>query len=227
MRSYVLASAAAAALLVGSASQAAVTVQATQITGGPSAAAFLPSSTNAPLYNNDWVGYKLTLVGDAVITAVDFNTGTRGIFASMHQRWGLDPITEEFVPNPDGTLTANTADSHFLAPLDSKLDAVASSEDNSGTGSPLTPSATILPGVGTFLKGAWGIKEPFQTTAYDFAYIVVKASQPTQITVRGQVSEAGTARDIDTVINIPAVPEPASLSLLALGALGLIRRRRA
>ena len=138
----------------------------------------------------------------------------------MHQHWLLGN------PNPEGTLT-NNADSHLLtANANTKVAPIV--EDNSGTGSPLTHmSGLVTYGMGTYLRGAWGKDAAFHLPTWDIAYVVMKLDVDKPIRVTGEVDIGGTKVPIDQTVMVPAIPEPGSLSLLALGALGLIRRRRA
>jgi hypothetical protein len=100
------------------------------------------------------------------------------------------------------TPTEKAQDSHFLFLL-AELDQATPPAETSNS-----------------LTGIFGIKPAFRQTELPFAQIVLADGD--SITLTGEVANgAGDAFDVSTVI-----PEPATMSLLGLGALAIIRRRR-
>jgi len=71
------------------------------------------------------------------------------------------------------------------------------------------------------LTGVFGVKESYRAESLEFAQIVL--ADGASIPLIGEVGTVagGSPVDISTII-----PEPASMSLLGLGALAIIRRRR-
>jgi hypothetical protein len=238
MRSYALAAAAAAALFVGSASQAAVTVSYTIVRGPDALApAFVgPGAAQLNAAGGNWVGVKLTATEDTaglVLKGFDVS-GARGIFAPMHQRWVDSDFDTIFESTPTGAVTATTTgDSHLLIAANSQQGTTAT-EDNSGTGSPVPTDDDEQYGLGTFVKGAWALDPANYGMALDFAYLVLKADVERIINLNIAVTRGPAASSNNELVDmpnvqvvVPAIPEPASLSLLGLSALGLLRRRRA
>ena len=85
----------------------------------------------------------------------------------------------------------------------------------------LTPSSfTGTPGV----AGTWN---EF-TNTYDAASLAAVVGQNLTIRVGWAAGATGAQSELDnvTLSSVSAVPEPSALSLLALGALGLVRRKR-
>ena len=79
----------------------------------------------------------------------------------------------------------------------------------------ITPSSTVDPG------GAWRTV----SSTYDAASLASYTGQALTIRVGWEMGSAGTQSMLDNV-TLTSIPEPTSLSLLALGALGLVRRKR-
>jgi len=230
MKKALLASAACAALGLASMAQAAVV--ATIIDKG------VPSS--ATVTATGYHGYVIRLTSNTGnITGVDAS-GTRGITGQMIQRW-TDPDSPDgtgayTVKTPTGTAqnsTANVAnfDSHFIPPgndVGNMLVGSAMTEDAviPPSGSPFPPFGTNTTnagfGTGSFLRGAYGIAAAAQSPSLDVAYVVVKDNVQDPFTF--QIATANGTFDVNGTV--PAIPEPATLSLAGLSALGLVGRRR-
>ncbi len=141
------------------------------------------ASPDAALTGQGWKGIVLSVMTDdgSPISAVDVN-----ITAGLHQRWNFNSDTEVFDPTPSSTNITN-GDSKLSVPSGALIGS-SPSEDNSGTGSPLADTATRDYGVGTFLKGAWGIAGPNQTNKASLAYIVVRENEIPNVVVNAQIA---------------------------------------
>jgi hypothetical protein len=167
------------------------------------------------LNGQGYTGYVLTLMTDdnSVISAVDVN-----ITGALHQRWGFDDDGNA-VPSPSSSNITN-GDTK-LNPIAGALVGSALTEDNSGSGSPLADTATRNYGVGTFIKGAWGIPGPSQTNKATMAYIVLKDTDVPNIAITAQVATANGTFALDkaafgfggTVINPVLVSNPVAGSV--------------
>jgi hypothetical protein len=131
-----------------------------------------------------------------------------GFYGSMNQIWKFGNTA----PTPDlevfpGDTAPDPCDSHFLLLDSEELIVTAPAEDGPGTGSFLTATMGL------------GIVEQ----DLSIAQIVIPVGQSVQLTT----TVANGAGD-ETGINVPinALPEPATLGLLAMGGLAVIRRRR-
>jgi hypothetical protein len=140
------------------------------------------ASPDAALTGQGWKGIILSVMTDdgSPISAVDVN-----ITGGLHQRWGFDDDGNP-VPSPS-SLNITNGDSKLNA-ITGALVGAALTEDNSGAGSPLPDTATRDYGVGTFLKGAWGIQGPSQTNKANLAYIVVRENEIPSIVVDAKVA---------------------------------------
>lgn len=169
------------------------------------------TTPDAALTGQGWRGIVLSVMTDdnSVISAVDVN-----ITGALHQRWNFNVDTETFDPTPSSANITN-GDSH-LNPISGALVGSALTEDNSGAGSPLPDTATRDYGVGTFLKGAWGIPGPSQTNKANLAYIVVRDTDLPNIQIRAQVATStgtfaldfGTSPPPLSVLSSNPVPGP-------------------
>jgi hypothetical protein len=134
-----------------------------------------------------WVSYAIGLQSTAgeLIGGIDFE-----ITGPLHQRWTYDEDSETYVPTANSANQSN-GDSHVRAPSGA-LFGFGPTEDNSGVGSPLADTATSNYGLGSYLKGSWGITNA--TTTASVAYIVVPKDQTGVINFRATV--ANPAGDI-------------------------------
>jgi hypothetical protein len=182
-----------------------------------------------------FTSYRLRMVSDGgPISGIDLSGAPeRGIFGALHQRWGIDSETGEYTKS-EFRLEQNNAnsysnDSHFLFDLSMIVPIAPLEEDNPGTGSPRTQGVPAFAfwGVGTKLRAAFGIVGQYQSTDTAFAYLVVPDDRYLEVHGWAQVAVADSNYTFDVEIVLPEIPEPASLSLLALGSLALLRRRRA
>jgi hypothetical protein len=161
-----------AALCVSVTAQAAVIMTSTLVRNPPGT----PFTSPDTGLGSPWRGYTLGLETTAGELIGGINVLVTG---QLHQRWTPG---EDDDGNPTLLPTANSAnatngDSHLRA-VAGGLFAWGPLEDNSLAGSPLANTATAAYGIGTYLRGAWGIPNA-QTTA-NVAYIVVPAgSEPT------------------------------------------------
>ncbi len=133
-----------------------------------------------------WVGYTLGLATNAgeLIGGIDVSIG-----GTLHQRWtvGEDPDTGDpiNVSTPNST-NATAGDSHLRA-VTGALFGSGPDEDNSLAGSPLANTATNTYGVGSFLKGAWGITNALTTA--NLAYIVIPFGSQTTTDIRVAIAD--------------------------------------
>jgi hypothetical protein len=143
----------------------------------------IPFTSPDAALGSPWVGYTIDIAATAgeTIAAVDFS-----ITGPLHQRWNYS------VDSDDYAATANTpnltnGDSHLRAPAGA-LFAAGPTEDNPGTGSPLTSTAAALYGVGTTLSGAWGIPVAARGSTASVAYIVVPRDAIPALSIRIRVA---------------------------------------
>lgn len=151
-----------------------------------------------------------------LISAVDVNfTG------SFHQRWVDNDF--EGVANdatPVGAASNTRGDSH-LTLVQGALVGSAPAEDNSLAGSPLAITPTAGYGLGTFLRGAWGIPGPSQGQSATLGLVVMPVGSQGLLTY--SIATSNGTFDGEQILGIP---EPATLSLAGLSLIGLVLRRR-
>ncbi len=209
---FLAAAVAVAALTVGTAAEAAVIGTAALVRNPPGA----PFNTPEAALGAPWVGYTIGLATTAgeLIGGVDVT-----ITGQLHQRW---VIGEDDFGNPANLPTPNSGnatagDSHLRA-VAGALFGSGPSEDNSLAGSPLANTASATYGIGSFLKGAWGIPNA-QTTA-NVAYIVIPCGSVTVTDIRITVaSPDGNIIGNLTSANFPSHEPPSELVVGDLGPL--------
>ena len=177
------------------------------------------------------------------LTAAGLNSGST---PTMVQRWtdpdspdGTGSYTTKSLVNAAQNSSANNAnlDSHFLPPAGDAANMLIGSALNenatfgsSGSQLALFPAnnANTGYGLGTFITGAFGIVGSVQSPTLDLLYLVlpdyltVTVGVPAPGAANVQVATAGGTFTVPMAI----LPEPASLTLAAAGAIGLITRRR-
>ena len=173
-----------------------------------------------------YTAYLITLVSDGgAITGVDMNgSSERGIFGPIAQNWGYTVVygVTTYIPTvfstvENGELTPLSLDSHLLFDPAEILPAGLQDEDNDGS---IAVTGQDYQGMGTYLRGAFGL--PSSSTTLPLLYLVIPDGQEGNVSGIAQVAVAGSAETVDVVLDIP---EPASLSLLALAGLVVLRRR--
>ena len=163
--------------------------------------------------------------GDAAYDAGSFGGsffGYTGITGKLHQHYSalLQPQTA----TTDSAAYASAIDTHFLfSTTDLSLTVVAPSEDASlasaePSDAPPPLDAYANTDYGTFLTGTFAV---VAAPVLELAYVVVPESHAL-ITLDFFISGAAGGEHIEAV----NVPEPATLGLLGLGALALLRRRK-
>lgn len=230
MNKALLASAACAALGLAATAQASV-VATTVDKGVP---------TNGTVSATGFHAYVLHLHSDSGnITAVDFS-GTKGITGSIVERWTssggdgtYDTPTPGFSTVQGATATSVNYDSHFLGVASNYVVGSALGEDAtipaSGGHFGTFPNNSDAAGVGqgTFLRGAYGVVGAVQSADLDVAYVVIPQATGGGGAATAQFSaQVATANGTFDISGPIPIPEPMSASLLGLGALGLISRRR-
>jgi len=234
MKKALLASAACAAL--GLVAQAQGAVVGTIVDKG------VPTNGTVPAAG--YHAYVLHLHSDTGnITAVDFS-GARGIIGAntgkLAQRWSssggdgtYDTPTPGFSTVQGATATAVNYDSHFLGVASNYVVGSALAEDGtfkpSGQVEPGFPANSDSAGVGlgSFLRGAYGIVGAQQSPDLDVAYVVTKEGGTPALPFATYTAQVATANGtFDIAGPIAAIPEPATLSLAGLGLLGAFARRR-
>lgn len=196
-------------------------------------------TTNVPA---GFTGYKITMTSETgLISGLDFDTaGVAGKAFSnltLHQRWQITVIDPEIpltatVPTPVGTLVTGS-DSHLIYDPNNVALVASPQENNSGTGSPLSAVGFVY-GLGTTLSGKWSYLFDKDTgdllsgPSMDVAYLVIKnGTLPANgILATPYVTETVGGTVITAVPVAIAVPEPTSLSLIGLGAMAILGRRR-
>jgi hypothetical protein len=127
---------------------------------------------------------------------------------------GESPIDSRFLVL-DGLVTVNAPDEPEISPT-------SSNEASTGTFTFLTFDLGET-GFGSPLTGAFGLSGGNSADTWDFAYIVVKSG--TVLDYNFGIFGGGFGDTFDGSVTIP---EPMTMSLLAIGGLGaLIRRRKA
>ena len=153
--------------------------------------------------------------------------GYSGVSGSLHQH--DDPTMGIYTPTADSSLFATAIDTHFLntlaelivvtAPFETRN--VAPSAEPSDSPPPLVGAETTF---GDRLSGTFALAGGAAGPTWHIAQLV--AGNGTTISLDFAVSgilEPGPAGDVQTSF---LVPEPATLSLLAISSLGLLRRKK-
>ncbi len=165
-----------------------------------------------------FTSYQVNAVTTAgeLISAVDVNfTGT------FHQRWAdLDFGGVADDPSPVGQASNTRGDSH-LTLVAGALIGSAPSEDNSLSGSPLPITSTAGYGLGTFMRGAWGIPGASQTTSATLGLSVQPIGSMNLLSY-----SIATNQGTFTGEAVVGIPEPSTFALAGLSLIGLVMRRR-
>jgi hypothetical protein len=155
-------------------------------------------------------------------TTFDGTSGDKtGITGTLHQEQFFNRGTQTITPDIDSSLEVDI-DSYFLVSLDDITIISTLTEtlvpDNSMESPQFIGDIT---GFGESLNGAFALTGGNLNAEWDFAKIVAPADSIIQFNAR--ISGGGEGEDFNMAI--PA-PEPTSVSLLAVGALALWRRRK-
>jgi hypothetical protein len=248
MRKSLLASAVVAGLGIASASQAAIVVS--YINRGT------PVGTGGAPVANGYTGWtvRLTETTGANITAIDASSGNNGLFGRFVQRWS-DAQGDGVYGNESGenSVTANQEnltnsignfDSHILPPGTphnaANFVGIIDPAESVGSGTFVPPPGGTPPfpnndasfgiavsGENGFIKMSYGINGPVQSSVYDMAYLVIPNGEESGGS-RGNFGSSliATAGAAPQLVIFPPIPEPATMGLAGLSALGFLARRR-
>ena len=150
-----------------------------------------------------WVSYILSVKGNAgeVIQAAEAN-----ILGQLHQRWTDADGDEVFeaTGNSSAASGLTNGDTHLLAPAGA-LFGSGPTEDNPGTGSPLTSTGTARYGVGTMLQGAFALTTATAPNgSLNVAYLVVPKNAIPQLNLTIKAADpTGAALGTLTLADFP------------------------
>src|SRR5262245_60626801 len=114
-----------------------------------------PTTNPVGVLPEDWVAYNLGLATDDGSTITALDVSLQGLF---RQEWSISEDDGALAPSPS-SLSLTSGDSH-LTTLPDAVVAVTPWEDN-------------VDGVGSKLRGVWGIRAANQSASLNFAHIVV------------------------------------------------------
>jgi hypothetical protein len=166
---------------------------------------------------NGWVSYILNARTDDGLRITGFDVDLKGRFL---QRWNIaeGEFGPETSPTPNLSGTTN-GDSHLLAGANPPV-AIPLSEDNNlnvviPNALPPLDNATRDYGIGSYLRGAWGLISSVQGESLNFAYIVIPRGSEATIDLGLQVGLSN--RDFAIFDGqVLFVPEPGSMMLVSL-----------
>lgn len=173
-----------------------------------------------------WGAYKLVVSTDSgYIQGINVKDGERGIFAPMHQRWLGG------APSPTVATAQGGADSYLLydsskvliAPFGDPVESIVADSPE------FSDSVLYNYGIGDALEVNWGFTGGNRLQSVDVAYLVLQPTATVEFigSITLATAATGGTLSLHYVSTTVAVPEPAGLGLLALGAVPMIRRRRA
>lgn len=139
---------------------------------------------SAPL-SDTWVSYILGAQTDDGSTISGFDVTITG---AVNQRWNFDLDNEVFVQSASST-NATNGDSHLMIPATAIVFVPATENNNQPSPLPIAPdTGTRDYGIGTLLRGAWGIPGAEQSTSANFAYLVVPKGMEPEIDIHIELS---------------------------------------
>ncbi len=187
--------------------------------------------------SEDLVGYTVTIVNTSGDDAKNPSTvdaepqyfGYTGISGVMHQHYS-DELSADSPMQSDAYATA--IDSHWLVDESEIIWVTQPYEDvgflPSSEPTDMAPPADEFADTsfGTYLRGIWAVMgaEGTASPTRDVAYIVVPAGG--MFSVDMFVTGPGGGETVTGERVIGVVPEPATMSLLALGGLAILKRSR-
>jgi hypothetical protein len=188
--------------VLASASSAAIIGSATLVKNPPG------TPFNAPdaALGSPWQSYILSVTADAGETI----QAVQAVFTgSMHQRWDDTDFDDDPSNNPTGNGTNKTGgDTHLLAPTGS-LFGSGPTENNPGTGSPLSAGNSVsrMYGVGNSLTGAWSLTGASVGSSAEVAYLVINPNDFTGFNIEVKVANPlGETLATLTKANFPGLP---------------------
>ncbi len=153
--------------------------------------------------------YKLVFSGERVTSVVGRLDG------NMNQVWYLNVLATPNLDNANLLGADIVKDTHLLFLNADTIPLRGPTEDGPGTGSYLASDS----GTTTF---SFGLKAALQTDPRDFAWVVIPTGGQVAVNLSLTTVETPQAAQYPEIV----IPEPLTLSLLGLGGLALLRRRR-
>jgi hypothetical protein len=183
--------------------------------------------------SNGWVSYVLNLTNTKGMNITAIDTTLEGVF---HQRWQIfqeeDPAgnpIDVLVKTPVNDGITN-GDSHFLPPAGEAVSIILDENNNFYVDpAPAPDTAQRDYGIGTYLRGIYGIPNAQLSPSVDFAYVVIPRGGESGLSLRLQFGlPDGLGYELRET-SMVYVPEPATASLVGLAlafAAGAAPRRR-